>query len=237
VSAYPNALPPRMQETVLGSARNAGAEVWRGATVSGLRAEDPPGVFIERDGRVIELIAQLVVCADGRNSAARSWAGFATKRGSQKLLGAGLLLENLSVAEDASHVMLNPFDVRWALVIPLGGGRARAYLFYGTDLERLQGERDTTRFIDACVRNAGGNVRECAAHRFPMGVGTVEKAALRRRKNQASLNARQISGSQRSSLEMSRDLRISPTRNRSVSRARRWIEALRLSTNCEPMEG
>jgi hypothetical protein len=66
---------------------------------------------------------------------------------------------------------------------------------------------------------------------------TVEKAALRRRKNQASLNARQISGSQRSSLEMSRDLRISPTRNRSVSRARRWIEALRLSTNCEPMEG
>ena len=143
---------PAMQETMLGSARNAGAEAWRGATVSGLRVGDPAGVFVERDGRVIELIARLVVCADGRNSAARSWAGFATKRGSQKLLGAGLLLENLSVAEDASHVMLNPFDVRWALVIPLGGGRARAYLFYGTDLERLQGERDTTRFIDECVK-------------------------------------------------------------------------------------
>ncbi len=57
----------------------------------------------------------------------------------------------------------------------------------GTDLERLQGERDTTHFIDACVRNAGGNVRGCAAHRFPMGVATVENAALRRRKNQASL--------------------------------------------------
>ncbi len=143
---------PAMQETVLGSARNAGAEVWHGATVSGLRAGDPPGVFIERGGRVIELIARLVVCADGRNSAARSWAGFATKRGSQKLLGAGVLLEHLSVAEDASHVMLNPFDVRWALVIPLDGGRARAYLFYGKDLERLQGERDTTRFIDECVK-------------------------------------------------------------------------------------
>jgi flavin-dependent dehydrogenase len=141
-----------MQETVLGSARNAGAEVWRGATVRGLRPGDPPGISIERDGRVIELTARLVVCADGRNSAARSWVGFATKRGSQKLLGAGLLLENLSVAEDASHVMLNPFDVRWALVIPLGGGRARAYLFYGTDLERLQGERDTTRFIDESVK-------------------------------------------------------------------------------------
>ena len=69
---------PAMQETVLGSARNAGAEVWRGATVSGLRVGDPAGVFVERDGRVIELIARLVVCADGRNSAARSWAGFAT---------------------------------------------------------------------------------------------------------------------------------------------------------------
>ena len=143
---------PAMQETVLGSASNAGADVWRGATVTGLRTGHPPGVSIERDGRVIELTARLVVCADGRNSAARSWAGFVTKRGSQKLLGAGLLLDNLSVAEDATHVMLNPFDVRWALVIPQGGGRARAYLFYGTDMERLQGERDTTRFIDECVK-------------------------------------------------------------------------------------
>ena len=143
---------PAMQETVLNGARNAGAEVWRGATVAGLRPGDPPGVSIERDGRVMELTGRLVVCADGRNSAARWWAGFVTKRGSQKLAGAGLLLDNLSIAEDASHVMLNPFDVRWALVIPQGGGRARAYLFYGTDLERLQGERDTTRFIDECVR-------------------------------------------------------------------------------------
>jgi menaquinone-9 beta-reductase len=143
---------PAMQETVLDSARDVGAEVWRGATISGLQAGDPPVVSILQDGRVIELTARLVVCADGRNSAARSLAGFATKRGSQKLMGAGLLLENLSVPEDASHVMLNPFDVRWALLIPQGGGRGRAYLFYGTDLERLQGERDTTRFMDECIK-------------------------------------------------------------------------------------
>jgi 2-polyprenyl-6-methoxyphenol hydroxylase-like FAD-dependent oxidoreductase len=103
---------PAMQETVLDCAHKEGAEVWRGATVSGLQPGDPPGVSIARDGRVIELTAQLIACADGRNSSARSWAGFATKRGSQKLMGAGLLLENLSVREDASHIMLNPFDVR-----------------------------------------------------------------------------------------------------------------------------
>ena len=38
------------------------------------------------------------------------------------------------------------------LVIPQGRGRARAYLFYGTDLERLQGERDITRFVDECIK-------------------------------------------------------------------------------------
>jgi hypothetical protein len=91
--------------------------------------------------------------------------------GSQKLLGAGVLLENLSVAEDASHVMLNPFDVRWALMIPLGGGRARAYLFYGTDVERLRGERDTTRIIDECVK--GGMPAEMYAGARPAGPSRV----------------------------------------------------------------
>ena len=143
---------PAMQEAVLSCAQNAGAEVRRGTTINGLRPGEPPGVSIGRGGRVVELTARLIVCADGRNSAARSWAGFVTKHGTQKLLGAGVFLENLSVAEDATHVMLNPFDVRWALVIPQGRGRARAYLFYGTDLERLQGERDTTRFVDECIK-------------------------------------------------------------------------------------
>jgi menaquinone-9 beta-reductase len=141
-----------MQQTVLSSAQDVGAEVWRGATVNAVRPGEPPGVSIERDGRVVELMARLIVCADGRNSAARSWAGFVTKRGSQKLMGAGLFLDNLPIAEDATHVMLNPFAVRWALIVPQGGGRARAYLFYGTDLERLQGERDITRFVDECIK-------------------------------------------------------------------------------------
>src|SRR5579872_778749 len=34
-----------------------------------------------------------------------------------------------------------------------------------------------------------------------------------------------------------RGRRISSIKNKSVSKARRWIEALRLSINCEPMEG
>ena len=158
---------PAMQEAVLSSAQDIGAEIWRGATVSALRRGDSPGVSVARDGRVIELTARLVVCADGRNSAARSLAGFETQRGSQKLLGAGLLLDNLSVAQDANHVMLNPFDVRWALVMPQGHGRARAYLFYNADVERLQGTRDTTRFIDECVK--GGMPAEMYAGARPAG--------------------------------------------------------------------
>jgi flavin-dependent dehydrogenase len=41
---------PAMQETVLGSARNAGAEVWRGATVRGLRPGDPPAFLSNETG-------------------------------------------------------------------------------------------------------------------------------------------------------------------------------------------
>lgn len=143
---------PAMQETVLNCASAVGAEVWRGVTARELRPGNPPAISVERDGKIAELTARLIVCADGRTSAARSWAGFATNRGPQKLSGAGVLLDNLSIDEDATHVMLNPFTVRWALLGPQGKGRARAYLFYGSDLPRLHGEPDFSRFIDECIK-------------------------------------------------------------------------------------
>ncbi|HKV54917.1 MAG TPA: FAD-dependent monooxygenase, partial [Candidatus Binataceae bacterium] len=144
---------PMMQDTVLDCASNSGAEVWRGATVRGLKPGSQPLAIVEHESRSSELTARLVVCADGRNSTCRAWGGFATIRGTQKLLGAGILLENLSIDDDATHNALNPFVPRWALLVPQGKGRARAYCFYRSDVERLQGADDTVRFIEESIKS------------------------------------------------------------------------------------
>lgn len=143
---------PAMQEAVLDAARAAGAEVWRGATVSEVRPGAPPSVTVARGGDARSLTARLIVAADGRSSAARGWGGFTTQRASQKLLGAGVMLENLSVPEDTGHLMINSSIGRAAFMFPQGDGRVRAYLVYGSDLGRIQGEKDTARFIGESMK-------------------------------------------------------------------------------------
>jgi 2-polyprenyl-6-methoxyphenol hydroxylase-like FAD-dependent oxidoreductase len=152
---------PEMQEAVLDAARKAGAEIWRGATVREVRPGKLPAVLVARDGRSEEVRARLVVCADGRTSMGRQWGGFTTRREKQKLLGAGVMFENLATAEDTSTMLVNPQLRRAALLFPQGAGRVRAYLMYGSGLDRLQGADDVSRFVDECVRS--GLPRECYA--------------------------------------------------------------------------
>jgi 2-polyprenyl-6-methoxyphenol hydroxylase-like FAD-dependent oxidoreductase len=89
------------------------------------------------------LTARLVVAADGRSSSARVWGKFNARRGSQKLFGAGALLENFPGADDTGLFLTNSDVGHAAFIFPQGNGRARAYFFYGgDDLNRLQGEQD-----------------------------------------------------------------------------------------------
>jgi len=143
---------PAMQEVMLDAARAAGAEIWRGTAVREVRPGAPPAVAVEREGGRRELTARLVASADGRSSAARGWGAFPTRRGKPKLLGAGVLFENLKANADVSVSMMNPFVGRVAYLFPQGAGRVRAYLMYETELGRLQGERDVPRFIEHCVQ-------------------------------------------------------------------------------------
>jgi 2-polyprenyl-6-methoxyphenol hydroxylase-like FAD-dependent oxidoreductase len=143
---------PVMQESVLNTALEVGAEIWRGAAVRSVSPGEPPRVSVDRDGQVLDLTARMVVCADGRSSLGRGWGSFATIRGSQKLLGAGMLFENLVLNADISVGMINSFLGRVAYLFPQGAGRVRAYLMYENDLPRLQGAEDTTRFVEECVK-------------------------------------------------------------------------------------
>ena len=159
---------PAMQEALLDAARIAGAQIWRGAGVREIRAGHPSAVVVERNGRIEEIKARLVVCADGRSSMGRQWGGFATRREKQKLLGAGVLFENLATAEDTAMMLVNPEFHRVAFLFPQGGGRVRAYLMYGSSqIDRLQGAGDVSRFVDECVKT--GLPRECYADARAVG--------------------------------------------------------------------
>jgi menaquinone-9 beta-reductase len=82
------------------------------------------------------------------------------RREKQKLLGAGQLFENLVTADDTFIFLPTPGRV--AILLPIGAGRVRAYLMYGSSqLSRLQGGDDVSRFVDECVQT--GLPRECYA--------------------------------------------------------------------------
>jgi menaquinone-9 beta-reductase len=70
---------------------------------------------------------------------------------------AGILLENVSAAEDTLQGIYNFALGRLAIVIPQGSGRARVYLCYHDATQaRLQGPGDATRFFDGC-KKTGAN--------------------------------------------------------------------------------
>jgi 2-polyprenyl-6-methoxyphenol hydroxylase-like FAD-dependent oxidoreductase len=159
---------PAMQEVVLGAAKAAGAEVWRGADVREVRPGQPPAVTVTVDGAARELTARMVVCADGRSSMGRTWGGFETRRGKQKLLGAGIMFEDMALPDDSNMITLLPGLQRCGFQFPQGGGRVRSYLMYNENqVGRLQGLGDTDRFIEESVRT--GVPREVFARARAMG--------------------------------------------------------------------
>lgn len=142
-----------MQEAVLDAAKRAGAEVRRGVNVRHVRTGQPPSVSIETRGVTDELSARMVVCADGRSSMGRTWGAFEARRGKQRMLGAGLMFEGMSVPDDTSFITLIPGVQLMAFLFPQGGGRVRGYMLYGPhEVSRLQGMSDAGRFIDESVR-------------------------------------------------------------------------------------
>lgn len=144
---------PAMQEAMIDAAEAAGAEVWRGAAVNNVRPGAPPIVTVERSARIEDIKARLVVCADGRSSMARQWGRFETVRAKQKLLGAGVRFEKELGGDHTLTYGLNPFMQRAALVLPIGNGLMRGYIMYpASQIERLQGADDVSRFVEESVR-------------------------------------------------------------------------------------
>jgi 2-polyprenyl-6-methoxyphenol hydroxylase-like FAD-dependent oxidoreductase len=148
---------PAMQESLLKAAGAAGAIVRRGAAVREVRPGAPPEMVIEENGRAETISARIVVGAEGRSSVVRSSARFTVQRDPEDMMIAGILLENVPVAEDTLQGIYNFGLGQLVVVAPQGGGRVRMYLCYHDRTQaRFQGPGDLPRFVDGC-KKTGAN--------------------------------------------------------------------------------
>jgi flavin-dependent dehydrogenase len=98
-----------MQEALLRSAANAGADIQRGVRATGISLGHPAKVDFEYNGPAETVAGRFIVAADGRNSVARRWAGFSSRADPPRLRIAGLLFEGMiGVPEDTTQMLINP---------------------------------------------------------------------------------------------------------------------------------
>ena len=139
---------PEMQEVLLAEAERAGAQVRRGVTIEAVEPRANAAAVIVRNPIEERISARLVVAADGRGSAARKWAGFATQRGPQPFHFAGVLLTGVSGRDDMVTAIFNSDLGMIVGIFPETKQRCRAYLGYPTELAlALQGSDKVETFL------------------------------------------------------------------------------------------
>jgi 2-polyprenyl-6-methoxyphenol hydroxylase-like FAD-dependent oxidoreductase len=148
-----NIYHPSMQEALLERARRTGAEVRRGANVTGVEARpgEDPAVTFEHEGVRETVRARVIAGADGKDSQVRSWVGLEVRRDPEFLMIAGVLIDGTDVPEDAIHLVFGHGCAM--LMAPLGRRRARTYYVYPGAAGRLglSGKQKTGEFIGACL--------------------------------------------------------------------------------------
>lgn len=146
---------PEMQEVLLAEAEEAGAQVRRGVTVEALEPATNNSKVITRDGKEERISARLVIGVDGRGSAVRRWAGFATQKGPQPFQFAGVLLTGVSGRDDMVTAIFNPDLGMIVGLFPESDKRCRAYLGYPTGSGlALQGTEKLGTFLSESKRCA-----------------------------------------------------------------------------------
>ena len=146
---------PQMQETLLAAAEKGGAVVRRGVRVQNIEPGARPRVMTRTNGQAETISARLVIAADGRNSAARKWLGFTTKKSGDPFVFSGVLLSGVSAREDAAWFIFNPEAGLIGALVPQGRGRSRAYFGYPSSAgDRLNGKDSVPLFLSESNRVA-----------------------------------------------------------------------------------
>ena len=145
---------PALQEGLIDAAQKSGVEVRRGVTAQKIEPGSKPVVECRANGSPERITARIVVAADGRNSAARRWAGLTSQRDDHPFLIAGVLLEGVKFRDDLSAFPFNPASGTVTGTIPQGTGQFRAYLGYPTAWEfRLQGKDHVARMLEESAKS------------------------------------------------------------------------------------
>jgi 2-polyprenyl-6-methoxyphenol hydroxylase-like FAD-dependent oxidoreductase len=144
---------PGMQELVLSAAMQAGANVQRGVPAIAVMPKPNLGVRIQSSEGERVYNARLVIGADGRTSACRKWGGFTVHHDPDRMIMAGVLLNNLKAPEDSVNVYVNPEHSQFAFTVPLGNGRFRCYagFYQQPGRHRLSGSKAVAEFINESV--------------------------------------------------------------------------------------
>jgi 2-polyprenyl-6-methoxyphenol hydroxylase-like FAD-dependent oxidoreductase len=141
---------PTLQETLERRAIAAGARVFRPARVTKADLAKHRELTIETDGDTLTIAARLIVGADGRQSAARRWAGVETIRDPVHHEIGGCLLEGLRIDDESSHMAF--FEGGFSLAFPQGGGRARVYVICLSEVaDGFRGHGNEGAFIERLV--------------------------------------------------------------------------------------
>lgn len=145
---------PKMQETLLQAALDAGAEVRRNATVRSVTPGSPARITFEDAGSgTTEVECRLAVGADGRASQVRHWGGFAVHQAPEFLFVSGVLVDRMPAEDDTLRMNMNLATGIMSFLNPQGKGRVRAYLVWRKDAGlRFQGEADTQSFFEESRR-------------------------------------------------------------------------------------
>jgi 2-polyprenyl-6-methoxyphenol hydroxylase-like FAD-dependent oxidoreductase len=156
---------PEMQSALLAEAENAGAHVRREVAVQGLELRSGEPIVIARSAAGEERIStRLVVAADGRGSAVRKWAGFASQKRFLPFHFAGVLLTGVAGRDDIVSFLFNPDLGAVAGIVPQSQQRCRAYLGYSGERRlNLQGNDKLELFLEESKR-VSPIVREAYAH-------------------------------------------------------------------------
>lgn len=145
---------PQMQEVLLNAAIQAGATVQRGGPALEVMPRPDLGVRIQTNGTERVYRARLVVGADGRTSACRKWGRFTVERDADRMIIAGVLLDNVNAPEDMVSIYINPEHSQFAFTVPLGNKRFRCYAGYYQQpgRHRLSGSKAVGEFVNESIR-------------------------------------------------------------------------------------
>jgi 2-polyprenyl-6-methoxyphenol hydroxylase-like FAD-dependent oxidoreductase len=139
---------PRACEVLSASAVAAGTRMLRGVERAEVELGNPPTVRYWLNGEHVGR-CRLVIGADGRDSAVRRRAGIYVHATEPRLLGAGLLVEDLRGWPEY-QISIGTEGDRVFFILPQGSERARLYLMYsGEQRGRFAGSGGSRAFLES----------------------------------------------------------------------------------------